>query len=148
MRGLWLIPMLVGGLACEDEQCTERAACVGEIMQVALVDDDGEVVAAEGEYRAGSARTDSLVVSFDCDRDEESDTYACVDGELSVGPPWADDFFLDLRFELPDGTFTEWLPVPLEVTSETDPDFNGEGCPCTTYSGSAEPFVVPAEARP
>lgn len=139
--------LLVGASACDDQPC-ERAACGGEVMRVALVDDEGELVAAKGEYRAGSLRTDSFVVSFDCDRNEASDTYACVDAELSVGPPWSEDFFLEVRFELPDGTFTEWQSVPLEVTSETDPDFNGEGCPCTTYSGSAEPFVVPAEARP
>lgn len=116
-------------------------------MQVALVDDDGEVVAAKGEYRAGTGHTDSFVVQFDCERDEANYVHACVDGELLAGPPFAEDFFLEVRFELPDATFTEWLPVPLEITSETDSDFNGEGCPCTTYSGSAEPFVVPAEAR-
>jgi hypothetical protein len=54
---------------------------------------------------------------------------------------------MEVRFELPGGELGEWQPVALEVTSDTDPDYNGPGCACTTYSGSAEPIVVPEEAR-
>lgn len=102
-------------------------------------------VLAKGEYRAGERNTNNFTVSFDCDPATAGKNYACLDGELQVGPVWTEDFFLDVRFELPDGTFTEWQDVPLEITSETDPDFNGEGCACTSFSAEAEPVVVPSE---
>lgn len=51
-----------------------------------------------------------------------------------------------VRFQLPDGGWSDWLVVSLEVTEVTDPDFNGDDCPCTwrEASGSIE---VPPEAQ-
>jgi hypothetical protein len=34
----------------------------------------------------------------------------------------------------------------LDITTHTEPEFNGPGCPCTWYTATAEPFVVPANA--
>jgi hypothetical protein len=148
MRGAaTLLLFVLGAGGCESDQCTEMS-CPGDVVQIAVVDEEGEPVLAKGEYRAGERNTNNFTVSFDCDPTTAGSNYACLEGELQVGPAWSEDFFLDVRFELPDGTFTEWQEVPLEITSETDPDFNGEGCSCTSFSAEAEPIVVPTEAQP
>ena len=142
--GLWLL-LLGAGTGCS-HSCTEMG-CSGELIQLALVDDAGDPVAAKGEYRASTGHTDGLLVAFDCTPDAPASENRCVDGGFQVGPAWAEDFVLEVRFALPDGELTEWQAVPVEITARTDPDFNGPDCPCTSYDGSAEPIVVPEGAR-
>lgn len=132
--------------ACDDGEC-ERAACESEPFQVAVVDDAGDPLAVKGEYRISSPGREDATVSFECHPEQADESVRCFDNELTVGPAWADDFEMEVRFELADGELSEWQPVALEITSETDPDYNGPGCACTTYSASAEPIVVPEEAR-
>jgi hypothetical protein len=54
---------------------------------------------------------------------------------------------VQIRFELLDGSMSAWQPLTLAWTSHTEPDFGGPGCPCTSYTVTATPVIVPANAR-
>jgi hypothetical protein len=134
----------VGGLVGCDHSCTD-IGCLGKKVEVALVDEAGDPVAARGEIRY-SGHPGGV---FDCtvaptptakDVDCENDT-------LQVAPVFNDDDELDIRFELDDGSFSDWQPVPLTVEREVLADVNGPGCDCTVWNGTAEPVTVPAEAQ-
>ncbi len=135
--------------ACDSSEC-ERADCSSDVVQIAFVDDAGDPVIAKGEYRALRGAVVALQLAFDCSTEPGASDAdgTCIDSELSVGPPWSADYAVEVRFALADGEFTDWQAVPLEVTTVTDPDYNGPGCECSRYEGSAEPVVVPEEARP
>jgi hypothetical protein len=116
-------------------------------VDVQLTDDSGTPVAARGEYRTNR---NSETRAFDCSVTPESSNLDadCSDGRVTAFPLSAEPgTALQFRFELAGGSFTAWQGVPLDYESETDPDFNGPGCPCTWYNATSDPVVVPAEAR-
>lgn len=45
------------------------------------------------------------------------------------------------------GAFSAWQPVDLETHTEVIPDLNGPGCDCYYSTASAEPILVPVDAR-
>ena len=70
----------------------------------------------------------------------------CTNGVLTLGISlWSGDT-LEIRFELQDGSMSDWQQVPLSFTAHTIEDFNGPGCPCTYYTVVAPRIAVPAGA--
>lgn len=136
--------------------------CLSLAPSLSLVDEFGQPASARGETRTSQAPL--ATQPFDCNLDrgpsgradgpgwpfpaDAGPGAACQDG--IVKPPV---FTLnprdtvDVRFELADGSISDWQPVDIELTKHTDPDFNGPDCPCTWYDGTAAPIVVPADAR-
>lgn len=129
---------------CRFHSCTDKGL-VGSPLSVALVDDDGAPVVARGETRY----LHHQATSFDCTvRPEENARDAdCQGGVLQLAPVYNPSDTLDLRFQLDDGSFTDWLPVHLSIEPVTVRDFNGPDCDVTVYDAAAEPVVVPASAR-
>jgi hypothetical protein len=132
LKGMWKIMLCfsVGALfGCgSDRECTD-ADCVGKFV-IAPVDDAGAPVAARGE-----ARNARGITSFPVNGE-----YLLWDSAISPNDA------AEIRFELADGSFTPWQPIPVNYERHTNPDFNGEGCSCTWYDASAR-VVVPADAR-
>jgi hypothetical protein len=131
-------------LACGDgaHGCT-LVQCAGNGLQVPLVDASGQGVAAKGQYytSAGGGSTHS----FDCTGAASPKSYAdCEDDRLQVGGLVQPGIEVQIHFQDAGGAWSEWLPVPLTLNPHPDPDFNGPGCPCTWYSATAEPLIVPA----
>lgn len=148
LRGMWR--RLVWGslgiacaVACGDDHLCEAAGCLGPPTQVSLLDDAGRRVAARGETRLRTADYEIFPQAFDC----TTETDECANGVLFAQGPGGPDTELELRFELEDGSFSEWQKFPLETTAHTDPDFNGEDCPCTSYAAKPLRVVVPEAAR-
>ena len=136
MLGSWLV-------GCEARDCTEMG-CVGYGVQLALVDESGKQVAAKGEYRSNAAGATAR--DFDCTETRLPLSH-CQDGLLELGELLAPDLAFDVRFRDDQGDWTAWSPVAVTLSEQTDPDFNGPGCPCTWYAGTAEPLLVPVTAR-
>ena len=137
---------LLSACGADGHSCTLKG-CVGGPVRVQLVDDAGTPVAARGEYEANR---DGEARSFDCTVTPESSSYDadCTDGQVTVFPFYSNPgTTLRFRFELADGSFSEWQAASLDYESHTDPDFNGPGCPCTWYDATSGPVVVPAQAR-
>jgi hypothetical protein len=137
-------------IGCSSERSCNAMACGGLPLALALQDDAGDPVAARGEYRSNTPG--SVASAFDCsfERGDASPTpnLQCRDGVIlnaihDVRPGTV----VEVRFELNAGGLSDWQNVPLQVTERTDPDFNGPGCPCTWYSGTARAITVPTEAR-
>jgi hypothetical protein len=122
--------------------------CGGVPLALALVDDAGDPVAARGEYRSNTPG--SVASPFDCSfqQGDASPNLQCPDGSLitAIYDP-RPDTAVEVRFELTEGGMSDWQDAPLEVTEHTDPDFNGPGCSCTWYTGTARAITVPTEAR-
>jgi hypothetical protein len=142
MLGAW---MAIAG--CEDTRTCTLVECTGGPLEIALVDEAGAPVAARGELRGlGSVEP----ARFDCLDDPRGSEVevSCDDGLL---PPFvynlAPDTRVGLRFALADGSWTEWKRLDLDVSSHTDPDFNGPGCSCTWLEATTPPVVAPAAAR-
>jgi hypothetical protein len=138
-------------LGCGDDREDGALTCTlkgcGGLSELALIDDDGEPARARGEFRSTDTEpTSQQTVPFDCAPARPN--AGCSDGvlliDLPIAPPRT---VVDVRFELSDGTWSAWQTLDLEVTSHTEPDFNGPGCSCTWYTATAAPIVVPPEAR-
>jgi hypothetical protein len=132
----WALLGAVFVSGCEGRSCN-LAGCVGPATVVSLVNEQGDPVRAQGETRVSGLKYEGSAGPFDCRYDSPD----CKNGVLSVSAPYDSDGVLELRFRLPDGELTEWQSFDLDVTSRTDPDFNGPGCPCTSYE--AAPLTVP-----
>jgi hypothetical protein len=86
--------------------------------------------------------------AFDCSRSSQNGPGdICTDSVLFFRIPLHPESFVEVRFELQDGSMSEWQVVSLELSKHTDPDFNGPGCSCTWYSATVAPVVVPANAK-
>ena len=130
---------------CVTHEC-DAAGCVGKRVSVELVDDAGErVVTARGELAYSKHSTKP----FDCTRSPDAyrNDVACEDGVLALDSVYNPDDTIKVRFELPDGTATEWQPVELRIEKRVLADFNGPDCDCTVYDGTTEPVTVPEAAR-
>jgi hypothetical protein len=142
MLGAWL-----ASAACQGDRTCTLAECVGDPIEVALVDEAGAGVAARGELRGLDSVEPARFDCFDDPGASEVD-FPCYDGLIRpFAYNLAPDERLELRFQLADGSSTDWQPLDLAITSHTDPDFNGPGCSCTWYTATTTPIVVPAEAR-
>jgi hypothetical protein len=134
--------------ACDAEphECAS-ALCGSNLPEVALVDEAGNPSAARGEHRSVEAR-DERATPFDCSPPDAGQPSRCGEGRVLLSAWQArPGTGVEMRFELRDGSWSAWRSLDLAITSNTDPDYNGPGCPCTSYAASAEPIVVPAEAR-
>ena len=147
-HGLALVASAVA-LGCDPLHPCSDTLCGGAVPEVALVDEAGDPALVRGEYRlADSSGTGAG--SFDCARRAPGAApgWPCSEGTLSL--PVDDvrpELAVELRFVLADGSWSAWQAVELEITRQTDPEFNGPDCPCSWYSATATPAVVPAEAR-
>jgi hypothetical protein len=144
MQGTWLLWTGLSCSSCLGQTC--HLVDCGGFVEVALVDEAGSAIAAvRGEYREGLQP--GTVSSFACDANNapSAGRVTCKDGKLSLQAARNLDAIDEIRFQLADGTFTEWQEVTLRVREHTDPDFNGPGCSCSWKSATAEPVVVPAQ---
>jgi hypothetical protein len=142
----WLGCSLLAGCGDDTQSCND-AYCTSVAPSIRLVDDAGQRAPARGEQRT---RRKPAPLSFDCTSTAgipAQGDLACENGLLSPGDETYPGNPVELRFELADGSFTEWREVELAYTSHTDPDYNGPGCPCTSYTATAAPVVVPFDAR-
>lgn len=138
----------VAASACNDlpHECAS-AWCSGNLPEVALVDDAGNPSAARGEHRSVEARGEPAR-PFDCSPPDAGQASLCSEGRVLLSVFEArPGTRVELRFELQDGSWSDWQVLELDITSHTDPEFNGPGCPCTWYTATAEPIAVPVEAR-
>jgi hypothetical protein len=148
---LWIVAFgcsLLAGCGEDDPSCTARD-CPSDMPTLLLVDDAGQPVAARGELRNNLTE---VAQPFDCSLSNGPPTatnrLACNDGVLAAqNTNLQGDTRIELRFGLAGGELSEWQTVALDITSDTDPDFNGPGCPCTRYEATAAPVLVPANAR-
>jgi hypothetical protein len=123
------------------------ASCGGPLPEVALLDEAGNPSAARGEHRSVDARGEPAT-PFDCSPPDAGQASLCSEGVVLLSVFGArPGTRVELRFQLRDGSWSAWRALDLEITSHTDADFNGPGCPCTGYTATAAPIVVPAEAR-
>ncbi|HTV20013.1 MAG TPA: hypothetical protein VMG12_15115 [Polyangiaceae bacterium] len=138
---------------CGDDlphECTSASCLGGAPPAVELVDDAGNPAAPRGELRSTGPWNALEVAAFDCSRPPSvgGPPPRCdAGGVLTLSNEVRPDWRLELRFALLDGAWSEWRRVLLDISSHTEPEFNGPGCPCTWYSATAEAIVVPAEAR-
>jgi hypothetical protein len=135
---------LCAWLAGCTQNCTDMG-CLGHEVSVELVDDDGNRVPARGELSYSSHSTQA----FDCTRapDPYRNDYPCEDGVITLDTVYNRDDTIKIRFELEDGSSTDWQPVELTIEKRVLPDVNGPDCDCTVYDGTAEPVIVPEAAR-
>jgi hypothetical protein len=140
---VWSLPCLLVACGNDDRSCT-AAACGGGSFAVSLVTESGRPASVRGEFRRG--RTNPIVTRFNCGDGREADETACPGGIIGMPSFAGPGPVFEVRFQRPDGAFTEWQIVDLRIESVTDPDFNGPGCPCTWYEAQPEPVVVPAAA--
>lgn len=134
--------------ACDDRphECAS-GACGGELPEVALVDEAGNSVTARGEQRSADY-PDTAALVFDCSPPDAGQTSLCSEGRVVLSVFQAHPGTrVELRFQLQDGSWSDWRVLPLDITAHTDPEFNGPGCPCTWYTAMPAPIVVPVEAR-
>jgi hypothetical protein len=134
--------------ACDDlpHECAS-ADCAGALPVVALVDEAGNPVAARGEQRSADYPA-APATTFDCEPADAGQPTLCADGQLLLSVfGERRGTRVELRFQLQDGSWSDWQVLDLDITSHTDPEFNGPGCPCTWYTATAEPLAVPVEAR-
>jgi hypothetical protein len=133
----------LSGCALISNECN-LMGCTGS-AEVAFIDAHDNAVAPSGELRrVGDASTQS----FDCSVTSRFVTSEadCADGVLFLGYVADGKERFEVRFALDAGGWSPWREVPLELEAYTDPNFNGPGCACTSYDGTAEPVVVPDDA--
>jgi hypothetical protein len=134
----------VWSLACGDDvhTCTAKA-CGGLPPSIPLVDERGLPVVARGEIQNPDGTQPS---TFDCTVSAPGSS--CQTNLVFTGEDayWRREL-VQIRFEQTDGSFTPWEPVDIQITSHTDPDFNGPDCSCTWYTAMAPSVVVPVTAR-
>jgi hypothetical protein len=88
-------------------------------------------------------------VSFDCSVSESRSgtTAECSNGVLRLEPVNGRGETTELRFQLDNGSLTEWQPVQITITEGVAKNLGGPDCDCKYLDGTAEPVVVPAAAR-
>lgn len=140
--------LAAGACANDDTLTCTLADCGGTLGDIVLVDEAGEPAAARGEYRRSNAPEPATPTPFDCSPAAAGRPSPCDGGRLSPAVDGIQpDTSVEMRFRLHDDSWSAWQPLALDITSHTDPDFNGPGCECTWYTATAAPIVVPAEAR-
>ena len=146
--------LVSGGLltACDDTRTCTLAECNGGAsVQLQLVDENDAPIAARGEYRiTRSPDSFPTIVPFDCSAaagDAGPTYHNCSNGVVTLDGADHPSIDIDVRFELTQGSLTEWSTLQLNYQSQTDPDFNGPGCPCTRYDADDRTFLVPDGAR-
>ena len=95
-----------------------------------------------GELRISSSP--ERIRPFDCDPNVQPGT--CWNGNLNLDEIWSGDT-LEIRFNLSDGSISEWEAVPLTFQEHTLEDFNGPGCHGTYYTATSGPIPVPEAAQ-
>jgi hypothetical protein len=87
--------------------------------------------------------------TFDCKAEDPHVLHGlwCEDGALNIDELFFPNSKVEVRFQLPDGTLSNWQPVQLKLTKHTIEDFNGPGCPCTYYDGTDTVVMVPEGAE-
>lgn len=130
-------------------QNTEELSCTlkdcGGVSSLSFAARDNGSVAPSGQIR--HSNPDWGTRDFDCRDSEMQSTYLpCTNGVLTLGMPLSSGDALEIRFELQDGSMSDWQRVPLSFTAHTIEDFNGPGCPCTYYTVTAPRIAVPAGA--
>lgn len=150
--GRWVWSVLwvgvgVSGLlgACQGGVCSAMG-CVGSRVQVDLVDEQGMPVQARGEFRDSG----DVVLPFDChvDPDASPSDLNCVDGTVHLDAFFPRrGMFLDVRWKLESGDYSEWQAVPLAIAERVIKDFNGPDCDCTVHEVSTAPVEVPIDAQ-
>jgi hypothetical protein len=133
-------------LACGESGPCTLSLC-GESAEVQLTDQDGNPVAARGQVRDIATEFE---IAFDCSSNSQRNvrSLACRDNVvLLAGIIPRPGSIVEVRFGLQDGSISEWQPLSLQLSEHTDPDFNGPGCPCTWYSATVAPVVVPGDAQ-
>jgi hypothetical protein len=149
---LW-VGVLILVTACDDDglRACNDMGCIGDAeVQLQLVDDSGAPVAARGEYRISSSRGGApTAVPFDCTGAADAGTgpYNCSNAVLVLQGADHPSLNIEVRFELTQGGLSEWSSLRLVYTSQTDPNFNGPGCPCTWYDVADQTLLVPDGAR-
>jgi hypothetical protein len=149
-RGALALGACLAAASCEGDEPFEcaSAACGGTLGDIVFVDEAGQPAAARGEYRSSTDSATRAPVPFDCSPADAGQRSLCDEGRLSPSVVFTQpDTRLALRFQLHDGSWSAWQALTLHFTSHTDPDFNGPGCPCTSYSATVGSVVVPADAR-
>ncbi|HEY6081383.1 MAG TPA: hypothetical protein VIW29_21355 [Polyangiaceae bacterium] len=144
LAGLGLASLLGACLPDDSLRTCTLKGCLGSGVTLALVDEQGGMAAARGEINLQESPS-----PFDCTAapDANSNDRDCEEGVIQLGPPNDPNSTLELRFQLPDGSFEEWQAVPLTVQRRVLKDFNGPGCDCVVFEGTAMPVVVPEAAR-
>jgi hypothetical protein len=139
----WAMSAASALLGCTTHYCTQKGCVV--YVEVALVDDAGDPVAARGEIRYTNRRA----VAFDCTVAPTAtvNDVDCENGTVQMEPVYNEGDQLEIRFEPEDGSFSDWQPVPLTVGHRVFADFNGDDCDCTALEGRAQPVTVPANAQ-
>jgi hypothetical protein len=135
--------VLAAAVGCSDEHGCSLAACGGDRTAISFVNEKGMKVAPRGELQRLDPEPD--LWTFDC---KEEDPHAlhglgCEEGALSIDELFLPNSKVEVRFQLPDGTLSDWQPVKLKLTKHTIEDFNGPGCPCTYYDGTGTVVMVP-----
>jgi hypothetical protein len=140
---LLVVGLVTLATGCMTTNCDD-AGCVGKRVTVALVDDSGAPVNARGELSYAHHWDRSFDCSLESNVLNDAD---CEDGVLTLESVLNADDTLKVRFEREDGSVTDWQPVELKIEKKVHRDFNGPDCDCTAYEGTAEPVLVPEEAR-
>jgi hypothetical protein len=119
--------------------------CAGKNVRVALVDEHDAPAGARGEVRYSNHQTRS----FDCGLAPEADIndINCVKDVLELDPVYGSNDTIDVVFKLRDGSWAEPYRAQLKVERQFVPSPGDEGCECSFSQGTAEPVIVPAEAR-
>jgi hypothetical protein len=156
----WIIGLSAGCLvvACGEEDdgdddptpgggtCT-AVACLGRVLEVGLIDENGTPAPARGEFRDTASGYPAQ--PFDCTVNPD-DTFSdldCFDGTIRLDPFFVTpDMDLEVRFQLDDGNYSQWESVPLQITDRVIEDFNGPGCDCTVYDAFGTVVEVPSAA--
>ncbi|HTV21083.1 MAG TPA: hypothetical protein VMG12_20500 [Polyangiaceae bacterium] len=149
-RALAIAIVVVG---CGDEPsdgtriCTLKG-CGGGIEDLRFIDDTGAPALARSEFRTSDARGEAVQITLDCSPPSGAHIPGCSAGAFEfMALDFSPQTLVDVRFGRPDGSWTDWQPLPLTQTEHTDPDFNGPGCPCTWRTATTPPLVVPPDAR-
>ncbi|HEX2880389.1 MAG TPA: hypothetical protein VHO25_12730 [Polyangiaceae bacterium] len=127
--------------------CT-AVACLGRVLEVGLIDENGAAALARGEFR--DLASNYPAQEFDCsvDPDDSFSDLDCFDGTIRLDPFFVTpEMELEVRFQLGNGDYSEWQSVPLQISDRVIEDFNGPGCDCTVYDAFGSVVEVPPAAR-
>jgi hypothetical protein len=141
--------LLMASSACSDDEVSSKtcplSGCGNSPIEVSFVGGSGAAVAASGSIR--HVQSPSNAWTFNCDGEQpQAQASAACDGNVVRVNPFdlKPGDALEVRFDLPDGSQSDWQTVLVEVSQETLPDFGGPGCPsCTYFKGTTAPVTVP-----
>lgn len=136
--------------ACDEGDTESRScnpiSCGGRPLEIRLSGNDADATRPSGEVRT---REPAERKPFHCGSSTNVSTDPhCASGVLHLGPfGIGPETNIEVRFDMADGTFSDWQDVPLNITEHTLEDLGGPGCDCTYYTGTASPITIPAGAR-